>query len=133
MSDEAWACDSVRCLGVRLAGDLINEMDERGEPIKGDTLLLMLNAHPEPVQFALPLTSGGDVWQRLIDTFESDDRPNVLQGGEMYPLAGRSLALLRAVRPEETGQAITSTQAELLRKDARRAGQAVKDAPLLAD
>ena len=31
--------------GVRLDGDLIGEVDERGEAIVGDTMLLLLNAH----------------------------------------------------------------------------------------
>ena len=58
MSDAAWNDPSVKCLGVRLAGDLINEVDERGEPIKGDTLLLLLNAHWEEIPFTLPDTAG---------------------------------------------------------------------------
>src|SRR5206468_8259454 len=45
MSDDAWNAGFVKCLGVRLAGDLIGDVDERGEPIKGDTLLILLNAH----------------------------------------------------------------------------------------
>ena len=45
MSDEDWNAGFVKCLGVRLAGDLIDDVDERGEPIVGDTLLLLLNAH----------------------------------------------------------------------------------------
>src|SRR3712207_8827325 len=40
MSDEAWNTGWAKSLGVRLAGDVINEVDERGEPIVGDTLLL---------------------------------------------------------------------------------------------
>ena len=44
MTDEAWSTPDVKCLGVRLAGDVIDDVDERGEPIVGDTLLLLLNA-----------------------------------------------------------------------------------------
>src|SRR5256714_3731487 len=42
MSDAAWDAGYVKCLGVRLAGDLTGDIDERGEPIKGDTLLILL-------------------------------------------------------------------------------------------
>ena len=59
MSDEAWNAGFVKCLGVRLAGDLIGDVDERGEPIVGDTLLLLLNAHHEPIPFTLPATQAG--------------------------------------------------------------------------
>ena len=36
MSDEDWNAGFVKCLGVRLAGDLISDVDERGEPIVGE-------------------------------------------------------------------------------------------------
>ena len=106
---------------MRLAGDVMNEVDERGEPIKGDTLLLLLNAHWEEIPFTLPETSGGDVWQTLVDTAEPD-RPLAVQvrpRREQFPLYGRSLALLRTVRPEQAGQDMTSTQADNIRKNAR--------------
>ena len=45
MTDEAWNADFVRSLGMLLSGDAIDEVDERGEPIIGDTLLVLLNAH----------------------------------------------------------------------------------------
>src|SRR5262249_31529656 len=49
MSDEAWGGGFCKCLGVRLAGDLIGDVDERGDPIVGDTLLVLLNAHHDRV------------------------------------------------------------------------------------
>jgi glycogen operon protein len=125
MSDDAWADPHVKCLGVRLAGDLLNEMDERGEPVKGDTLLLLMNAHWEEIPFTLPPTTDGDVWQVLVDTAEPD-RPlpvRVRPEREQYPLYGRSVALLRTVRPEEANQAVTSTQIEQLRRELREARQ----------
>jgi isoamylase len=70
MNDEHWNANFVKCLGVRLAGDVIHEVDERGEPIKGDTLLLLLNAHWEEIPFMLPQTKDGQVWETLIDTRE---------------------------------------------------------------
>ena len=53
MSEEAWKTGYVRCLGVRLAGDLIGDVDERGEPMWGDTILLLMNAHYEAIPFML--------------------------------------------------------------------------------
>jgi glycogen operon protein len=53
MSDEDWNSGFVKCLGVRLAGDLINDENERGEPIVGETLLMLLNGHWEPIPFTL--------------------------------------------------------------------------------
>jgi isoamylase len=54
MTDEAWGSDFVRCLGMLLSGNAIEETNERGELITGDTLLILLNAHSEKVPFALP-------------------------------------------------------------------------------
>ena len=119
MSDSEWG-GFVKCLGVRLAGDQIGEFDDRGEPIIGDTLLLLLNAHWEEIPFTLPQTAGGDVWQTLVDTAEPD-RPmdiKVRPAREQFPLYGRSLALLRTVRPEQAQQAISTSQADMLRTGA---------------
>ena len=53
MGDHDWA-GFVRCFGMRLAGDRVDEVDERGRRIEGDTILMVLNAHHEgnPVHLA---------------------------------------------------------------------------------
>ena len=68
MTDETWNSPDVRCLGVRLNGDAIDEVDERGGRIVGDTLLLLLNAGDEPIAFTLPATAPEERWETLIDT-----------------------------------------------------------------
>jgi glycogen operon protein len=133
MTDEDWNNGFAKAFGMRLAGDLITDVDEHGEPIKGDTLLLLINSHWEELPFTLPETAGGDLWQTLIDTAEPD-RPNdvrVRPAKETFPLYGRSLALLRTVRPEEAQQPLTSTQIETLRKAAPQLGTLGKDEPRL--
>ena len=122
MSDDDWAAKFVQCLGVRLAGDMLSDVDEKGVPIKGDTLLLLLNAHWEQLDFTLPQTSEGDVWQTLIDTAEADRPPleRVRVGGATFPLYGRSVALLRTIRPEQAADTMSSTQIDMLRQEANR-------------
>jgi isoamylase len=95
MTDEMWNSPDVRTLAVRFNGDAINEVDERGEPIVGDTLLLMLNAGAEAVSFALPPTAAVERWETLLDTADPWVPPRRLQAGERYELAARSLALLK--------------------------------------
>ena len=68
MTEEAWNTGYARCLGVRWAGDLIGELDERGEPVVGDTVLLLMNAHHEAIPFTLPELKEGQQWERLLDT-----------------------------------------------------------------
>ncbi len=121
MGDDAWA-SFVQCLGLRMAGDKIGDVNERGEPIKGDTLLLLLNAYWQEIPFELPDAANGEVWQTLLDTAEPD-RPamaRVRSPKETFPLYGRSLALLRSVPKEESASTISSKQATVLRKEADR-------------
>jgi hypothetical protein len=40
-------------MGVRFAGDALHEVDEDGDLLEDDTLLLLLNAHTEAVDFQL--------------------------------------------------------------------------------
>jgi glycogen operon protein len=118
MSDEAWAAGYVKCLGVRLAGDLIDEVDEKGERLVGDTLLLLLNAHHEPIPFALPATRPEHSWERLLDTADSTSDPIEQGPGRQYTLQGRSLAVLRTRPVEETEPPASSLEVEALRKEA---------------
>ena len=93
MSDAAWDAGFVRCLDVRWAGDVIDEVDERGERIQGDTLLL--NTHHEPIPFVLPAHREHQCWQRILDTAEPKAESQTFQEGLPYALAGRFLAVLR--------------------------------------
>jgi glycogen operon protein len=97
MTDEEWQNSLSRCLGLRLAGDAIEEVDDMGEPIVGHTFLILLNAHHEPVPFVLPDHGTEVAWEPILDTRDWDgdaERP-VLGTGEQYRLEGRSLAVLR--------------------------------------
>ena len=46
MQDEQWNTASARSLGVLIVGDALDEVDEQGRPLRGDTLLFLLNAQP---------------------------------------------------------------------------------------
>ena len=97
MTDQDWHEPYVRCLGVRLAGDAIEEKDHKGRPIRGDTLLLLFNAHHEPLPFVLPAHQRGVRWEPLLDTAEVEESTErkQLRGGEPYDLNARSVAVLR--------------------------------------
>ena len=126
-----WHDDSVKCMGMRLAGDLMDDVDEHGQPIKGDTLLLLINSGWEEQAFTLPETSGGDVWQTLIDTADSDRHNDVRirPEKETFPLYGRSLALLRTIRPDDNAQPWTRTQVDTIRKTTRQTAGLANDEP----
>jgi len=101
MTDHDWTNAGTRCLGLRLSGEAIAEVDTQGHPIVDDTFLLLLNAHHESAAFGLPASRPRVYWQPLLDTRAADGRPSTSarRGGVTYELAGRSLVLLR-LRPE---------------------------------
>lgn len=70
MTEEDWANKDSAFLAML--------MDGRAQPSgikrKGDdtTLLLVVNAHGEPVNFTLPSSPEGCVWKRLLDTHDPE-------------------------------------------------------------
>ena len=97
MTDDDWAQGYIRCLGIRLAGDAIQETDPKGQPIVDETFLVLLNAHYEPLPFTLPAHKRGLRWQPILDTAASRDRlkgVKILKAGEGYDLEARSIAVL---------------------------------------
>jgi glycogen operon protein len=95
MTDETWNAPDVRVLGVRLNGDAILEVGERGERISGDTLLLMFNAGSEAVSFVLPAATPIERWETLADTADPWARARRMRAGERYSLQGHSMAVLK--------------------------------------
>jgi isoamylase len=95
MTDQTWNSPDVRCLGVRLNGDAIDEVDERGGRIVSDTLLLILNAGEGPVAFTLPATAPEERWETLIDTADPWAPSRRLRAGGRYELLPRSMAVLK--------------------------------------
>jgi glycogen operon protein len=97
MTEAEWTNGAARCVGLLLAGDAIGEEDDSGEPIAGDTFLVLLNADDNAVPFALPGDERQSSWEPVLDTRAWDARKadRVLPAGRIYDLEERSLALLR--------------------------------------
>ena len=95
MTDAMWASPDVRSLGVRLNGDAIQEVDERGRRITGDTLLLLLNADELAVSFTLPPAAPIERWDTLFDTADPWQPARRFRGGDRYELPGHSMAALK--------------------------------------
>ncbi len=95
MTDEEWNDPHVRSLGIRLAGDAMEELDEKGNHITGETLLILMNSHHENVSFILPENHRPTRWVEILDTsFEvPPGLQATLRGGETFTLKGRSMAV----------------------------------------
>jgi glycogen operon protein len=95
MTDATWNAPHVRSLGVVLVGDAIAEVDERGEPIHDDTLLILANAGESAMAFTLPPAPIGQVWELVLDTNGGSLAPSSPMAAAVYELGARSLAVLR--------------------------------------
>jgi len=103
MVDTMWHSPDARAIGVLLSGRSINEVDEHGQPLAGDTLLVLYNAADAPLPFRLPSEGGATSWVPLVDTARPRPEPREWAAGSWYPLESRSLALLRRQDDTEVG------------------------------
>jgi glycogen operon protein len=96
MGEDEWRNPSVRCLGMFLSGQGLNETDERGGKLTDENFLVLLNSHHEDVPFTLPATRPGVRWSAWMDTSQEDGlRPaNTHEAGTPYPLQARSMVVL---------------------------------------
>ncbi len=87
----------IRCLGMLLNGELMTEVDEVGEVIKDDILLLIVNSFWEPISFTLPHLDVTNEWEILIDTSRNKQPENEEDILDVYEIQGRSLVLLKNI------------------------------------
>jgi isoamylase len=106
MTDEDWHDPGTQALGLRLAGDAIEERDDRGNRIIGDTLLILLNPCPEAIAFILPAHRSRMRWELILDTQETTGarQQRLLRGGARFSLEDRSIALFRLRTPRKTAR-----------------------------
>jgi glycogen operon protein len=95
MTDDDWEDEGVRALAVWLAGAAGDLVDERYNPIVGDTMVILMNSHDEPVDFTLPPTDDVSRWTLLLDTGRPEVADEVYGPGAGYSLDGRSMAVLK--------------------------------------
>jgi isoamylase len=91
MRAEDWAEPHARLLGMLLDGQASDEVDERGRPMTGDSLLLLLNGDAKTRLFTLPTLPGAGRWRELVHTARPE-RP-VVQASRVS-LAAHTLVLL---------------------------------------
>src|SRR5207302_4065139 len=92
MADGDWSDPSNHLLGMVLPGQATDEVNERGRPIYGDTLLLLLNGGTRSRRFVLPRMESGGIWHEILNTARPGTKP-VRQGA--LNLVAHSLILSR--------------------------------------
>src|ERR1039458_6396370 len=96
MRDEDWTDERMRCFGMLMDGRARpTGLRQRGTEA---TMLMVLNAHHDLVEFELPVCQGGDTWTLVLDTnVSSNVSSNVaaqkFYNGDKYGVTARSLLL----------------------------------------
>lgn len=95
MNDDSWQNPRLHALGLLLLGHC-SQIDEQGACIIGDNLLVLMNAHHEPVRFAMPIgiLKFRDL-DRLFDTSSDETEIVSYDTSKPYLLQPRSMALFR--------------------------------------
>ena len=92
MAEADWRSPKSSALGMLIHGQATDENDDRGGPIYGDTLLLLLNGGVRAISFTLPALNSSGHWQELVNTA----RPGThIHRGDAVNLVAHSLVLLR--------------------------------------
>jgi isoamylase len=123
MAPQHWQDPRAKCVGLLLDG----RAQSSGIPRRGSeaTLLLVVNAHHDVVQFKLPEIPGGRDWRRLVDTNipeddEDPEDPVRFPPGHSYEITGRSV-LLFLLRPERLQFPTNTPTREIDNRSARGA------------
>ncbi len=95
MAGADWETPSTRSLMFLLGGDAIPSRDERGERVRGDSLLVILNAGHEGRTFTLPGAKEGRDWELVVDTAQARPAGERLAGGASVAVGARALWVLR--------------------------------------
>jgi isoamylase len=93
-ADEDWRDPENRILGMLVHGQATDEVDERGRPVYGDTLLLLLHAGSRSIPFTLPKVAGEGGWSEVVNTARRNPGARPIRG-DRVSLAAHSFQLLR--------------------------------------
>jgi isoamylase len=102
MDEGQWQQDFARSLAVFLNGRGVASPDLQGRHVVDDSLLMLFNAHWEPVEFRLPPERFAAGWRREMSTAQAEwlDDEEIFSAGDAIVVDGRSLVLLSEHRSE---------------------------------
>jgi isoamylase len=74
MQHDDWGDPNARSLGMLVLGSAADEVDGRGRRVRGDTILLLLNAGNRSRTYQLPEMQAPGIWSELFNTATSARR-----------------------------------------------------------
>ncbi|MBR4329643.1 MAG: glycogen debranching protein GlgX [Candidatus Riflebacteria bacterium] len=93
MSDEDWNNPHGKALAMFLSGTGIDDIDEEGDQIKDDNLMLILNSSSHDIEFVLPQCNAD--WECLVDTVSPKKSEEIVYSGGKTMVKSRSLKLFK--------------------------------------
>jgi isoamylase len=95
MNAEDWKTPWAKSLTVFYSGKGLDTVDEGGNPVEDDDLLMLIHGGPEPLEFTLPVVGATEAaWELLLDTARDEPRESS-PGGVKLEVEARSLRLYR--------------------------------------
>jgi glycogen operon protein len=95
MPAEDWQAPHVRSFAYLLGGENLVVPDKAGHRPVGNTLLMLLNAHHEAIDFTLPRVTWGPEWEIVVDTsMATPPSPSKLGCDAQVGVAERSMMVL---------------------------------------
>jgi glycogen operon protein len=96
MTDDEWNNGYVRCFGMAMGGEAMEEWSDRGEQIRDANFLLLFNADGGSIDFTLPDFGLSRGWCVMLDTAQPElpEKHLCLPDGQTVTLEGRSMMVL---------------------------------------
>ncbi|OEJ66286.1 glycogen debranching enzyme GlgX [Magnetovibrio blakemorei] len=88
MTHDDWYIPHAKCLGFHMACPY--------KGVRGERLMVMMNAHHDTVPFHLPPPAYGERWHILLNTISvtEDISSKIVKAGDVFTLEGHSLVML---------------------------------------
>lgn len=93
MSDGDWRAQKSSVFGVLYEGKMIDEVDDRGRPIAGKSILIFFNASPNKMRFTIPPVKKHEFWKPVVYSGKSTTVPKKVTAGLTIDMEDRSIAV----------------------------------------
>ena len=95
LTNDDWHRDGSHVLGMLINGAATDETDDRGRPVRGDTMFMLLNGGDEDAQAVLPEVPEAGGWYVLVNTTDAEGGGGHAIDHGPVTLAAHSVVLLR--------------------------------------
>lgn len=90
-----WNSAHIKVMGILMNGSVDNEQDDAGELLVGDSLLMLINAHYEAIEFKLPNFLGKNQWELQLETSGTEETGSSWHVGQTFLSQPNSFSLFR--------------------------------------